>query len=111
MKKRGEKKKKKIFQLIQKNKIVSLYDYINSTGKHFYHIKSTPDISLANNQQKTSSQFSSLSNNINKINGLQNLNLNSITNNNTNILDNNSNTNRTSNKTIHFRRFCQQKRV
>ena len=87
----------------QKNKIVSLYDYINSTGKHFYHIKSTPDISLANNQQKTSSQFSSLSNNINKINGLQNLNLNSITNNNTNILDNNSNTNRTSNKTIHFR--------
>ena len=27
----------------QKN-IVSLYNYINSTGKHIYHIKSTPDI-------------------------------------------------------------------
>ena len=87
----------------QKNNIVSLYNYINSTGKHIYHIKSTPDISLANNQQKSTSQFSSLSNNINKINGLQNLNLNSISNNNTNILDSNSNTNRTSNKTIHFR--------
>ena len=85
------------------NNIVSLYNYINSTGKHIYHMKSTPDISLANNQQKSTSQFSSLSNNINKINGLHNLNLNSISNNNTNILDSNSNTNRTSNKTIHFR--------
>ena len=88
----------------QKNNIMSLYNYINSTGKHIYHIKSTPDISLVNNnQQKSSSQFSSLSNNINKLNNLQNLNLNSISNNNTNILDSNSNTNRTSNKTIHFR--------
>ena len=87
-----------------KNNIVSLYNYINSTGKHIYHIKSTPDISLVNNnQQKSTSQLSSLSNNINKLNNLQNLNLNSISNNNTNILDSNSNTNRTSNKTIHFR--------
>ena len=86
----------------QKNNMVSLYNYINSTGKHIYPIKSTPDITSQNKLQK-SSQFSSLSNNINKINGLQNLNLNSISNNNTNIIDSNSNTNRTSNKTIHFR--------
>ena len=87
----------------QKNNIVSLYNYINSTGKHIYHIKSTPDISSSNNNQQKTSQFSSLSNNINKINNLQNLNLNSISNNNTNIAESNSNTNRTSNKTIHFR--------
>ena len=87
----------------QKQNFVSLYNYINSTGKHIYHIKSTPDIST--NQPK-SSQITSISSNINKINNLQNLNLNSISNNNTNtnnIIDSNSNTNRTNNKTIHFR--------
>ena len=69
-------------------------------------IKSTPDIASSNNNTNNvqkSSQISSLSNNINKINGLQNLNLNSISNNNTNAIESNSNTNRTSNKTIHFR--------
>ena len=86
------------------NNQVSLYNYINSTAKHMYPIKSTSDISSNNNNNpQKSSQFSSLSNNINKINGLQNLNLNSISNNNTNAIDSNSNTNRTGNKTIHFR--------
>ncbi len=88
------------------NNQVSLYNYINSTGKHMHPIKSTPDIASSNNNTNNvqkSSQISSLSNNINKINGLQNLNLNSISNNNTNAIESNSNTNRTSNKTIHFR--------
>ena len=88
------------------NNQVSLYNYINSTAKHMYPIKSTADISSNNNNNnptQKSSQFSSLSNNINKINNLQNLNLNSISNNNTNVIDSNSNTNRTGNKTIHFR--------
>ena len=88
------------------NNQVSLYNYINSTGKHMHPIKSTPDIASSNNNinnVQKSSQISSLSNNINKINGLQNLNLNSISNNNTNAIESNSNTNRTSNKTIHFR--------
>ena len=80
------------------NNYVSLFNYLNSTSKHIYHIKSTPDIST--NPEK-SSQITSMSNN--KINNLQNLNLNSISNNNTNLIDSNSNTNRTNNKTIHFR--------
>ena len=104
------KNKEKIEKIKPIEKEISLYNCINSTKKqkHIYHIKSTSDINCkkiitVNNPFK----YNSSNNNNNKINSVQNLNLNSISNNNI-LIDNNnynSNTNRTNNdnKTIHFR--------
>ena len=79
-------------------KDISLYDYINSPKKYFYHIKSTPDINYNNNKILSSNRQRSslLKESYNKVSNIQNLNLNSISNK-TNLIDNkfNSNTNRT----------------
>jgi len=93
-----------------KEKIDSLYNYINTQKKHIYHIKPISDMSnkmMSSNNSIKKSKLSSLLNN-NKINNIQNLNLNSISNKNINLINNNNfniNSNKVSdnNSSIHFK--------
>ena len=86
----------------EKDKDISLYNYINSTKKNFGHIKSTSDISSKGSKMVSSNNITKMTNLANH----DNLNLNNISNSNntTNLLENNYNTNKTNdNKPIHFR--------